>query len=324
MLPGSLRVQTGAVAESQPWIDIGKEKAAIARHSKSPDGRQALAWTVAEANLADWELLKSDPNSFYEKNEVREIWIVDLLQKRKLCTLGSSIGYVRPGSHRTLNVAWGPLEGGRRFAIITYDSKWGTDALIVLDVGADGCREAQVGATVDRSVSDAVRKQGAKSESFDMKYSVAELAERGRQTGFADASTIRIPFAAKIRGEDRPAAEGIVALRLSRRVDGPSAQVIKTTIGAAADNPFADDARLAKADRELNAVYAELCKRLDRAALEKLKEDERRWIEDREKQTADLSTDSAESSRIARDQKLRQLTEERTAQLRKRLQSLKR
>ena len=31
----------------QPWIESGADKAAIARHSKSPDGRNALAWVVA-------------------------------------------------------------------------------------------------------------------------------------------------------------------------------------------------------------------------------------------------------------------------------------
>jgi hypothetical protein len=74
---------------------------------------------VAGAQAAiDWELLRNTQDSFYEKYDLRELWVVDLAQNRKVCSLGISIGYVRPGSHRTLNVAWGPLEGGRRFAII--------------------------------------------------------------------------------------------------------------------------------------------------------------------------------------------------------------
>src|SRR2546430_4420960 len=107
-----------AQAEQQLWIESGSEKAVVARHSKSPDRRHALAWVVeADPATIDWALLTRDPDSFYEKYEVRELWIVDLTQNRKLCSLGSSIGYVRPGSHRSLHVAWGPLEGGRRFAI---------------------------------------------------------------------------------------------------------------------------------------------------------------------------------------------------------------
>jgi uncharacterized protein YecT (DUF1311 family) len=53
-----------------------------------------------------------------------------------------------------------------------------------------------------------------------------------------------------------------------------------------------------------------------------LKEEERAWIEQREKQAADLKSDSTENGRILRDQTLRRLTEERTAELRKRLRSL--
>ena len=102
----------------QPWIESGSAKGVLARHSKSPDGRYALAWVPATDPAAiDWELLKNAPDSFYEKYDLRELWVVDLAQNRKLCSLGTSIGYVRPGSHRSLSVTWGPLEGGRRFAI---------------------------------------------------------------------------------------------------------------------------------------------------------------------------------------------------------------
>src|SRR5437773_6221585 len=266
----------------QPWIESGADKAAIARHSKSPDGRNALAWVVAgDQGTIDWSLLKSDPDSFYEKYEVRELWVVDLTQKKKLCSLGSSVGYVRPGSHRTLNVAWGPLEGGRRFAIVAYDWKWGTDALIVLDIGADNCRESQAGQIVDRSVNALIKKGKAHAENYDIRYSVAGLPELGLKTGFANASTIRIPFTAKIRESEKPAAEGVVTLNLTRRTDAVSASVTHAIVGPAGDDPFTDDTRLAKADRELNALYHDLLKRLRPAEQESLQSEERTWIEQR-------------------------------------------
>jgi hypothetical protein len=57
---------------------------------------------VAGAQAAiDWELLRNTQDSFYEKYDLRELWVVDLAQNRKLYSLGISIGYVRPGSHRT-------------------------------------------------------------------------------------------------------------------------------------------------------------------------------------------------------------------------------
>ena len=182
---------TYAETAQHRWIESGADKAVIARHSKSPDGRHALAWVAAaEPGAIDWSLLESDPDSFYEKYELRELWVVDLTNGKKLCSLGSSVGYVRPGSHRTLNVAWGPLEGGRRFAVVAYDWKWGTDALIVLDLGADNCRETQAGQIVDRSVNALIKKGKAHAENYDIRYSVAGLPEHGFKTGFANASTI--------------------------------------------------------------------------------------------------------------------------------------
>lgn len=310
---------TYAETPQHRWIESGADKAVIARHSKSPDGRHALAWVAAaEPGAIDWSLLESDPDSFYEKYELRELWVVDFTNGKKLCSLGSSVGYVRPGSHRNLNVAWGPLEGGRRFAVVAYDWKWGTDALIVLDSGGDNCRETQAGQIVDRSVNALIKKGKAHAENYDIRYSVAGLPTLGLRTGFANASTVRIPFTAKIHESERTAAEGVVTLNLGRRTDAVSASVTHTIIGSTSDDPFSDDTRLAKADRELNALYHDLLKRLRPAEQESLKAEERAWIEQREKQAADVRPDYYENNRIARDQALQRMTEERVADLRKR------
>jgi len=319
--PGFLFAGSFAYSQTteEPWIESGADKAAIARHSKSPDGRNALAWVVAgDQGTIDWSLLTSDPDSFYEKYEVRELWVVDLTQKKKLCSLGSSVGYVRPGSHRTLNVTWGPLEGGRRFAIVAYDWKWGTDALILLDAATDNCRETQVGQTADRSANALMKKGKAGADNCDIRYSVAGLPALGLKTGFANTSTVRIPFTAKIRERDKPVAEGIVTLNLARRADAPSATVTKVVVGSPGEDPFSDDTRLAKTDRELNAVYRELLRRLAPVDQQSLQNEERAWIEQREKQAADVKPDYYENNRIVRDQTLQRLTEERIAELRKR------
>jgi Lysozyme inhibitor LprI len=281
---------TYAETTQRPWIESGAYKAVVARHSKSPDGRHALAWIVAaDPATTDWSLLESDADSFYEKYELRELWVVDLAKGRKVCSLGSSVGYVRPGSHRTLNVAWGPLEGGRRFAIVAYDWKWGTDALIVLDLGADNCRESQAGQIVDRSVNALIKKEKAHAENYDIRYFVAGLPELGLKTGFANASTIRIPFTAKIRESEKPAAEGVVTLNLTRRTDAVSTSITNASVGPAGDDPFTHDTRLAKADRELNALYHDLLKRLRPFEQESLQTEERTWIEQREQQAADIN-----------------------------------
>jgi uncharacterized protein YecT (DUF1311 family) len=306
----------------QAWMESGSDKGVLARHSKSPDGRNALAWVpAAEAAAIDWELLKNTPDSFYEKYDLRELWVVDLAQSRKLCSLGTSIGYVRPGSHRSLSVAWGPLEGGRRFAIAGSEWKWGTESLLLLDVGSDNCRETQIGQTVDSAVGAAVKK--SKGEAYDFKYNISDLPEIGLKTGFANSSTFRIPFTVKSREGDKPVAEGIASLKLTRRADTPSVTVSKVSIEQLREDPFVDDARLAKADRELNALYLDLLKRLKPADQQALKTEERDWIQQRETEAASVKGDYYDNNRIASDRALKRLTDQRVAELRKRLDSLR-
>ena len=305
----------------QPWIGSGPDKGVLERHSKSPDGRYALAWVpAADPASIDWELLKNAPDSFYEKYDLRELWVVDLAQNRKLCSLGTSIGYVRPGSHRSLSVAWGPPEGGRRFAIAGYEWKWGTEALLLLDIGSDNCRETQIGQILDSAVGTAVKK--SKGPTYDFKYNIADLPETGLKTGFANSSTFRVPFTVKSRDGDKPVAEGITTLKLIHRADTPSVTVNKVSIEHLREDPFVDDARLAKADRELNKLYLDLLKRLKPADQQALKTEERDWIEQRETEAASVKGDYYDNNRIVSDRALQRLTEQRIAELRKRLDSL--
>jgi len=308
-------------AEASTFV-VGKETAALVQHSMSADGRHALAWVPRTDEPPDWSLLHSDPHAFANKYDVREIWIVDLAQTKRLAILGGPKGYVRPGSHRSLNVTWAPLDDERRFAIAAYDWKWGTDTLALLDIGADSCREAQIGPVLDRAIAVFIsqRSPPQKSTALDTRYIVGELPARGHQTGFSGTETIRLPFSTKVRGQDEPIAEGIVTLKLSRTSGAPTVRVAKITAGLP-DDRFADDTRLAKADAELNTVYNALSQQLDTGARETLKSEQRRWLEQRDKKTVEATSSGVENPRIVRDAILRQLTEARTADLRARLKT---
>lgn len=109
-----------------------------------------------------------------------------------------------------------------------------------------------------------------------------------------------------------------MTLKLSRTGSAPAAGVAKIVAGLSND-PFADDTRLAKADEELNAVYNALSQRLKAESRENLKTEQRRWLEQRDKNAVEAKTSATENPRIVRDRLLRQLTEERTAELRARL-----
>src|SRR6266550_2282603 len=144
------------------WIGIGSDKVVIARDSMSADGRNALAWTVDSSEPVDWSLLEKDPNHFYEQYDIKEIWIVNIPDKKKVGSVADQGGYVRPGSHRTLSIAWGPIENGRRFALAAYEWKWGTDTLLLLDVGANDCHSAQIGPVLDKAIEAQIKR--AKSQ----------------------------------------------------------------------------------------------------------------------------------------------------------------
>jgi Lysozyme inhibitor LprI len=311
---------------SEPrWIEVGSEKAVILRDSKSADGRNALAWTIDSTEPVDWSLLEKDADHFYEQYDVKEIWVVNLSDHKKVGTIGDKGGYVRPGSHRTLSVAWGPVfESGRRFALAAYEWKWGTDTFLVLDVGPDDSRSTQVGPILDKAIEAQIKRSKPRQHGpFDSTYFLTGLPELGKKTGFSNPATVGVPFVTKNREQDSKVSEGVLTLTLVRAAEGPAANVAKITLGPLPDDPFSESARLAKADRELNASYSALLKRLDRSAQDTLRTEQRAWVAERDRQAdqAVRNKSAAENARIIRDRVLRQLTERRSSQLRKELQA---
>jgi Lysozyme inhibitor LprI len=310
-----------SVQPEPPWIEIGPEKAVIARDSKSADGRNALAWTVDSSESIDWSLLEKDPNRFYEQYEVKAIWVINLAAKKKVGAIGDTGGYIRPGSHRTLSVAWGPIENGRRFALAAYQWKWGTDTLLLLDVGQDDCRSAQIGPVLDKAIEAQIKRANSRKRGpFDSTYLLTGLPELGKKTGFSNATAVGLPFVTKDREHDTSISEGILSLKLIRAGEGPAASVVRLTPGPLPDDPFSESARLAKADRELNAIYAALLKRLNPSKQNALRAEQRSWLEQRDQQADEAvrNKSDSENARIVRDRVLRQLTEERSSELRKR------
>src|SRR5207247_8828032 len=67
-----------SVQPDRPWVEIGSEKAVIARDSKSADGRNALDWTVDSSEHVDSALLEKAPNRITEQYDVKAIWTINL------------------------------------------------------------------------------------------------------------------------------------------------------------------------------------------------------------------------------------------------------
>jgi hypothetical protein len=174
---------------------------------------------------------------------------------------------------------------------------------------------------LDKAIEAQIKRgKSQKRGPFDSTYLLTGLPELGKKTGFSNATAVGLPFVTKDREHDASISEGILSLKLTRAGEGPTASVVRLTPGPLPDDPFSESARLAKADRELNAVYAALLKRLNPSKQNALRAEQRSWLEQRDRQADEAvrNKSDSENARIVRDRVLRQLTEERSSELRKR------
>ena len=245
---------------------------------------------------------------------------------------GYDVCYRPHKNHALLIVSWGPGQNGRRFALVEVTAKWEPALFDVLDVGPDGIRKVEPHPLFGKAVVSAIRSCYAnahvKSPGISFSYGIYELPEIGSNIGFLDATTVRLDFSTMDETKSgTPDVGGYVTFKLSRAGKGITVAVTKITTelggGPDIDDKFTGDARNAKIERELNEVYTALMRKMDPAAKEQLREQQRGWLKDREafvenfEQTFDISTEM-ENRRIVLDRSLREMTEKRVAELRQR------
>jgi uncharacterized protein YecT (DUF1311 family) len=326
-------------------LDSTTEKAVLVSGTQTSDGHYALAWTVLpkkNAEPVDWSMLNTGElekryldedylvDAQYEPANV----VVDLRAKKVIGKIAQEDDacYRPDKNHALLVVTWGPEQNGRRFALVEVTAKWEPVLFDVLDVGPDGIRKTEPSPLFGKAVVSAIRRCYAnahiKSPGIAFSYADYELPEIGSNIGFLDATTVRLSFSTMDETKSgTPDVEGYVTFKLSRAGKGIIIAVTKITAelggGPDSDDKFTGDARNAKIERELNEVYTALMRKLDPAAKEQLREQQRGWLKDREafvenfEQTFDISTEM-ENRRIVLDRSLREMTEKRVAELRQR------
>ena len=338
------------VAEMAPeadykLLDSTTERAVLVPGTQTSDGHYALAWTVLpkkNAEPVDWSTLDTGE---FEKRYLDEDYLVDAqyepanlvvdLRAKKVIgkfAQGDDVCYRPHKNHALLVVAWGPEQNGRRFALVEVTAKWEPALFDVLDVGPDDVRKTEPDPLFGKAVVSAIRRCYAnahiKSPDIAFDYAIGELPEIGGNIGFLDATTVRLSFSTMDETKSgTPDVGGYVTFKLSRAGEGITVAVTKITaeLGGGLDShdKFTGDARNAKIERELNEVYTALMRKLDPVAKERLREQQRGWLKDREafvanfEQTFDISTEM-ENRRIVLDRSLREVTEKRVAELRQR------
>ena len=318
-------------------IELQGEHAVLVAGSQSADARYAAGWTVRPKKgqvPVKWENFEKEDNSFREDyvwndNYVVTNVIVDLARQAIAVTLPFSDPYFGGKNHGGLHTVFGPERDGRRFAIVSSDGKWNSHDVAVVDLEGDRAIAADIlkvlNAAVDKYIStQSNATKRLNPEDYATDYRLFELPELGLLTGFSDAETVRIPFSSEVpKAAEARAFAGTILLRLSRDKSGPRAGAGEVREYDKDPDPTQDDPRVAATDKELNAAYAAARKALNAAGKANLLEEQRAWIKERDERLSALhlkyqETPTIANPRIEKDRLLLQLTQERTAALRRR------
>jgi uncharacterized protein YecT (DUF1311 family) len=312
------------------FIEVHGEHIKLVENTLSPDGHYAAGWTVAPKKgkpPVQWKEYSAENNNFIDDYLDNESYVVtDVIVDLKHNSIASRLQFKEPfydrKGHGALEVLYGPEKDGHRYAIALSDSKWCALDVVLVDLGPDGSSQADIHKLLDGTALDYVRrKEKHMSGGYMCDYQLFSLPELGLRTGFADFSTVRVPFSATIPKES--GYGGTILLRLSTKNGKPHAESGEVHESPEQVDPITDDPRIVTADKELNAVYTALRNKLDKAGKAKLVAEQRDWIKDRDTKVANLGLDGSgklfiDNLRVGRDRLLLQLTKERTEELRAR------
>jgi uncharacterized protein YecT (DUF1311 family) len=328
-----------------PVVELGSRKAEVVAGTGSPDGRLALAWTLRpskDAEPVDWNLLGTDREKFRDtygddRNYFVEILLVDYKSNKNVVALKLAESWSLPGyEHESLVARWGPPDkSGRRFVIVNCDRKWSPQDVILLSVGGDSVSQRSLLKSLDQTVQKFVAQQNKgrrapPAKDYTIEYPIFGLPEIGQRKGFADPTTLWLPFEALIpKSEETPGYSGVLHLKLGYTPDGPTA----TTEGAPIKEPekpeeaVSYDARFVEADRQLNEAYSALRAKFSPKQRDQLKEQQRAWI-NRRNEAAQVANGEAQETSLENptavaDREVLKMTEARTKQFKQWLEKLR-
>ena len=313
---------------------FGNEHVYLVGGTLSADGRYAAGCTVRPKKgqpPLKWETFgKEDGMNLvdYDENPNAPLVnvIVDLQRRAVVATLKFTTPYFPGKNHSALNVIFGPEQDGHRFALATNSGNWEPHDLVLVELGPESTAQTDLlkplKAAMDKSLRPKVRS-GVDQYAHD--FWLQSIPEIGLLTGFADATTVRVPVVSQIpKSEATPTFEGTLLLRLSSAKTGPKAEIAEVAVQKDDGRELEatqDDPRIVAADKELNTAYAALRGKLSAPARKELQDEQRAWIADRDQKVLESGNNSGSTlinPRHAGDRLLLKLTIERTAALRAR------
>ena len=313
-------------------IDCGSDKAVIFPGTESADGAYAIGWTLRPKKKGtpkvSWPLLdpedvwpfleryKWDPDDSTTPYSLVD-FVIDLRHK-KLFELPTEEPYWPNKGHGHLAVAWFPESKGQRYALVQNDARFGTADLWLVSIDSDGdLHQTEIASNLNEFVEKVLTdKRPWLHEGYEISYRTGE-GEQGTKGAIFRANEVEIPFEAEIpKTFEVEYPSGTITIRL------PDATVTKVSCQTRRDDPFSDDRALAKADRQLNETYSSLLKLLPPSNREALRKEQLMWLKERDNKACDAVRADPGEDDSARNKSLRESTQSRNTEVKKRLSQL--
>lgn len=370
LFPSLLRLNADDDDDHYTLIDCGAGKVVLFKDAGSPGGRYAIGWTIRridpKAEPVNWTLWKDDPNDFLDKYNCFDARItgsgmaplidaaksapalssdakvkgppyelldcvVDL-KKKELLPLHSKWPYWPRKNHGDFEVVWNRDDSGIDYAVVINEARFFTEDIWLISAGDPGMHASEVSHLLNKEASRILKsKRPLTYEAYAISWFNGDDA--GKPT--FSKNGVRFNFDADIPKMSYETVEGSMTLKL------PECTIAKVDCTTQRDDPFLDNPELAKADKELNEVYAKLLGRLDKQQQETLRKEQRTWLANRDYASPPDSGSHLSASVVAfhsdhlspvptdednytsfnenRDESLIKSTEKRTEELRKRL-----
>jgi len=292
-------------------IVCGRDKAVLFDDATSEDGRYAIGWSLRPATQnakpVDWSLwnpeepydlfdkfdfldpemtgsgqapladaMKSVPASPPSNQAQRAAYelfecVVDL-KKKQMLPMRSGWPYWPHKNHGDLHVIWSHKTGGVDYAVVANGARFSTANLWLVIANDSGLQQVDLSQQLEKESGRILEQK--RPLTYDA-YSVTWMDDGDGPEVF-DKSVARLNFTADIPKMDYETVTGTVTVNLT------TGKITKVESDTAADDPFRDNPELAKADRELNATYAALLLKLNKAGRETLRKEQRAWLNSRD------------------------------------------
>jgi hypothetical protein len=290
--PVGMALPDAEVGRDDPWL--------VFEGTESPDGRYAVAWGLPKHPEVWAEICRSfreqaqrkfeDDEKIAVPEDDVENYIVDLQEKKVLERLTSNhelvpnywrLPHLSPNRH-DLEVVWSRASD---VVLVNHAFRWDSVTFCAVRVS-----NGKAGSVVDlhKGFGPALRNQMAKSFPRGAMFSKNDLAllfedaEQLQGSKFSVHATAVNPA----KGENSWSGDAVIHFTLTPLRESELTLKLldlHKPRKKAGEVPGTEEHALAKAERHLNTAYSALRLRVDANAREALRQEEREWLEQREK-----------------------------------------